>query len=354
MSTVTRRVARVLRIWAPGRVNLIGDHTDYTGGLCLPFALPLGILFELEPRERRLELRSDLDAQPCNVELPVDMHAGAMASLPRWARYVAATAAELGSTTGVAGTLTSTLPTGAGLSSSAALCVGTALALEAAAGRPDPDRLAVAGTAQRAELIASGVPCGLLDQLAIALGAPGAAVLIDCRAETAAHAPVPEHLEVWIVHSGIRRELAGSEYATRRAECEAAERVIGPLRDADLGDVASIDDEVLRRRARHVVSENRRVLDVVDALAAGDLDDVGRLLVEGHRSLSEDFDTSTPDMDRLVDRLCATDGVLGARMTGGGFGGCAVVLTKPGVDPTPSGLRSWRVRPSAGATVERY
>ena len=341
-----------LRVWSPGRVNLIGDHTDYMGGLALPFAIPLGIRFEVEASENNISLCSDQDEATCEVRLPC---ADPAVVEPRWARYVAAVAAEMAATTGLSGTLSSTLPLGSGLSSSAALCVGTAAALDAARGVTDWDRRRLSLTAQASEQRASGVPCGLLDQYAIAFGETGCATRIDFGADTVTTVRVPDGVDFWIIHSGVVRELSGSEYSTRRAQCEAAEAVIGPLATARLDDLEALAgqrDDTLLRRARHVITENARVDSMIDAFADEDFDRAGAILCDGHRSLATDFETSTPVVDALVDRLVTTPGVHGARMTGGGFGGCVVAITAPGIDPTPDGLRGWNVRPSAGVHLE--
>lgn len=308
--------------FAPGRVNLIGDHTDYTGGLCLPMAVTRGVTIRGERTGTSVRLRSDDDETPADVPLDVIDPA---ATSPAWARYVAGVVAELGPDVGFLGTVHSDLPIGAGLSSSAALEVAVALAL-GATGTPQE----VAALCQRAEQRASGVPCGILDQLSSTSGVEGHALLMDCALETTTPTPVPDSIEFVVVQSGQERTLAGSDYATRRAECERAESVIGPLREATLEDVGAIDDPVVRRRARHVVTENQRVRDTTAALGDGDLTAVGALFGASHASLRDDFESSTPIVDAVVDRLCATAGVHGARMTGGGWGGCVVAVTEPG------------------------
>ena len=156
---------------------------------------------------------------------------------------------------------------------------------------------------------------------------------------------MPEDVDVIVVHSGQTRTLVGSAYAERRAQCEAAERVIGPLRDASVDDLAALDDDGLRRRARHVITENTRVLAFADALRRDDRAEAGRLMLDSHRSLRDDFAVSTPVLDALVDRLVATAGVHGARLTGAGFGGCVVALADPG-----SPAEGWRLHPAAGAS----
>jgi galactokinase len=336
---------RVIQIHAPGRVNLIGDHTDYAGGRALPMAIDLGITIRGERGGDRVELRSSLDEAPAIVPIDVD-HPAAVE--PAWARYVAGVVAEVQPDAGFRGTIESTLPMGIGLSSSAALEVAVALALGAA---ETHDALAVAQLCQRAEQRGSGVPCGLMDQLASVCGQAGHALLIDFAATTWTTIRIPDDLAVHVVPSGVVRSLATSDYAARRLACEAAAAELGPLGDALAADVERLRDPRVRRCARHVVSENERVAAMTDALTAGDLRTAGEILVAGHRSLRDDFAVSVPALDALVERLVATPGVHGARLTGAGFGGCAVAFTEPEADL--SALGGWRVRPSAGAAVSR-
>lgn len=319
---------------SPGRVNLIGDHTDYTGGLVLPMTIDRWTVLEFEPHAR-VELRSA--DEPEAVDLALDV-ASPSDVTPAWGRYVAGVLAEMRPTSGIRGTVRTTIPIGAGLSSSAALEVGTAIAL----GHPGP-ALELARLCQRAEIRASGVPCGIMDQLCIAAGVRDHALLIDCGASTVEPVPVPEGVDV-VVRFIAHRTLVGSPYADRVAECAAAEREIGPLRLADLAAAASISDPVVRARALHVVGENQRVRDTVAALAARDLRSVGELMLASHASLRDLYGTSTPVMDAAVEQLMATPGVLGARMTGGGFGGCVVALAEPGAVSN-----GWVVRAVDGA-----
>jgi galactokinase len=312
----------VVEAFAPGRVNLIGDHTDHTGGLCLPMASTRGITIRARRGGNTVSLRSEQADDPAVIDLDVDDPA---AVRPDWARYVAGVVAELRPDSGLAGDLRSDLPVGAGLSSSAALTVAVALAL----GAPG-DPVDVAIVCQRAEQRATGVPCGILDQLASTSGVEGHALLLDCTLRTTAAVALPDDLEFVVVHSGQERTLAGSAYATRQDECRRAEAVVGPLRSTELTELGVIRDPVLRRRARHVVSENARVRDTIAALAAGDAAVVGAIFSASHASLRDDFDCSTPTVDATVERLAATPGVHGARMTGGGWGGCVVAAAEPG------------------------
>jgi galactokinase len=336
-----------VKAYAPGRVNLIGEHTDYTGGLVLPMAIDLGTTVEGAAVEGTAVegglVRLSSDAEPDDAVVPLAVTDPSSVD-PPWARYVAGVVSVLRPATGFAGSVRTTLPIGAGLSSSAALEVALALALGFDG---PPDELARA--CQEAEQVASGVPCGVMDQLAVAAGVAGHALLIDCSTLTVDPVPLPAGVEVVVVDSGVRRALAGSAYAQRRTECEAAARAVGvPLREATPADVAGIHDAVLRRRARHVVSENERVRAIVGAFAAADHTMIGVVMNESHASLRDDFDVSTPELDALVARLTRTPGVIGARLTGAGFGGCAVALVHTGavVEGRP-------VRAADGAHVER-
>ena len=322
---------------APGRVNLIGDHTDYTGGLVFPMAIDRWTEVEYTVGGNRVELTSADEPDPASFVLPVVGSPVAVA--PGWGRYVAAVAAELGATTGIRGSVSTTIPVGAGLSSSAALEVAAALALGHRGTALDLARLG-----QRAEHLATGVPTGIMDQLCIATAVEGHAVLIDCTTFEVTPSPVPDDVEI-VVRFVAQRTLEGSEYGQRVAQCAAAEALIGPLRAATLSDADAIDDPVVRARARHVVSENERVRAFADALAEGDYPTAGDVMTDGHRSLRDDFATSTPVMDAAVEQLCATSGVFGARMTGGGFGGCVVALCQPG-----SSVDGWTVRPVNAAS----
>ncbi|MCU1351668.1 MAG: Galactokinase, partial [Acidimicrobiales bacterium] len=243
----------------PGRVNLIGDHTDTTGGLVLPMAIDLATTVTGRTGGDAVILRSADEPEPAVVQLDVT---DPSTLDPPWARYVAGVVAELRPRQGFVGEVSTTLPIGAGLSSSAALEVAVALALGF-----DGSPLALAAACQRAEQRASGVPCGIMDQLASAAGLVGHALLIDCHALTVEPVALPAGVEVVVVHSGEARALAGSAYAERRAACEAAEAVVGPLRLVhEPAALDRIEDPVLRRRARHVVGENARVRAFAGAL----------------------------------------------------------------------------------------
>jgi galactokinase len=313
---------------APGRVNLIGDHTDYQDGFCLPIAIDREVRVEYVRRDDQQVLWSL--THPADAE-----HTG------RFAAMVAATESVLAGRgrppVGLDLALASTVPIGAGLSSSAAVEVALCLAFAAVADFPiGGTDLALA--AQEVEHVATGVPCGVLDQMSSVFGVAGNALLLDCASLEVDPVPLPHDVEFLVVHSGVARSLAGSEYAQRRDACEAAAARIGveTLRDATLQQVA--DDPI----ARHVVSENARVLAFVESLRRNDVDALGPLMLDSHASLRDDFRVSTPEVDLLVE-LCLQHGAFGARITGGGFGGCVVALL-------PGGAATH----AAGAIVERY
>lgn len=320
---------------APGRVNLIGDHTDYTGGLVFPMAIDRYTTISYEHTGDSVHLTSDDELGVAHVGLHDEFD---KSMEPRWGRYVAAVASLMAAPQALRGNISTTIPVGAGLSSSAALEISCALAMGSTL---TPRDLAL--MTQRAEQLATGVPTGIMDQLCIASARNGHGTLIDCHTLDITHIPIPDEVDI-VVQFIAHRTLEGSEYATRVAECAAAESVIGPLRVADIGHVENITDEIVRARARHVVSENERVRQFTDALVRGHYTAAGRLMVGSHQSLTRDYATSTSQMDAAVDAAINTEGVFGARMTGGGFGGCIVALCTP-----ESSLHGWRVRPSGAA-----
>ena len=316
---------------SPGRVNLIGDHTDYTGGLVLPMAIDRYTTISGTRTTASVHLRSQNEPEPVKFELPISSPDKVT---PSWGRYVAGVAAEMQNRAqGFDGEISCTIPIGAGLSSSAALEVATALALNDMSTPIERAKLC-----QRAEFRSVGVPCGIMDQLTVTSGIRDHALLIDCHALTISPVQLPNDVKV-VVQFIAERKLASSSYTERVAQCNAAEQIVGPLRLANLLSLASITDETIFRRARHVVSENQRVRDFAAMMRTGDLKSAGQLMIESHNSLDGDFETSTPQMNSAVAVAIAQPGVFGARMTGGGFGGCIVILA----DITAK-VDGWQVR----------
>lgn len=315
------------QVFAPGRVNLIGDHTDYVGGLALPMAIHLGTTIVFDRSPGRIDLDSDHHGR---VELTANngIFAPSSALKPTWSRFVIA-AIELlkvSPENGIVGTVTTTLPIAAGLSSSASLEIALCLALGSEA-----SGIRLAGIARDLEEAATGVPCGMLDQIAIATAQAGKATLIDFATLSVEPIELPPEVLIQIVNSGPR-QLENSAYASRRRQCEEAENEIGPLRKATMDDLSGLTNQMVKRRAKHVITENQRVLEFIDALGSHDLRAAGAAMLASHKSLKDDFEVSTPALDQLVETACNTKGVYGARLTGAGFGGCMVALTEPGVE----------------------
>lgn len=360
---------------APGRVNLIGEHTDYNDGYVLPMALDMGttvaasrrsdgLLRVLAPRVAGKDVARLDDLRPREG--------------PEWTRFVRGVAALLlaggCAIPGADLLIDGDLPLSAGLSSSASLEVGVAAALMGLAGCP-VERVALARLGQRVENQIVGLRSGIMDQLAVACGVAGYALLIDCRTLAITPVALPPDARVLVIDSGVPRALAASAYNQRRAECESA---LGKLRVArpDLQALRDVEPELLAAeawrldrvelgRARHVVGENRRVLESLAALSGGDVAGFGALMSASHRSLRDDYEVSGPELDRLVELALATPGVFGARLTGAGFGGCVVALVEtPQADAAAAGIvaryrqttirtgRAYVCLPGAGVRVE--
>jgi len=322
---------------APGRINLIGEHTDYNDGFVLPMAIDRAVWIALRPRtDRRVRVHSlDFD-QPCDCSLD-DLRKGN----GDWSEYVKGVAWALIEAchrlSGWEGVVAGDVPIGSGLSSSAAMELAAARAFAAVSGLAwDPARMALIG--QRAENGWVGVNCGIMDQLISAAGQAGHALLIDCRSLASQAVPLPAGYRFLVLDSAAPRTLAGSAYNQRRAECEAAVRRlqvaypgITALRDmtpAMLAAEAGRLDPVELKRARHVVTENERVLRSVEALRSGRAATLGELMLASHASLRDDYQVSSAELDALVAVAMDTPGVIGARMTGAGFGGCAVAMVE--------------------------
>jgi galactokinase len=328
---------RVIR--APGRVNLIGEHTDYNDGYAMPAAIGLEIrMAVLATDDRRVTITLDESGETASFALDaIGPPSGT------WIDYAAGTARALAESrrpiTGFRGVLGSTLPIAAGLSSSAALEMAVALALLGSEASVSAIDRALAG--QHAENDYVGVASGVMDQVASAAGVAGHAIRIDCRSLEWRPVPLPiREVAVVVCHSGSSRRLDTSAYNARRAECDRAvaeiaaiEPWVTSLRDVDPALLVAAEprmDPVAARRARHVVGENARVLETEVAFTAGDLAAVGRLFAESHASLRDLFDVSSPELDALVEIAASTDGVVAARMTGAGFGGSTVNLVRHG------------------------
>lgn len=324
--------APTIIVRAPGRVNLIGEHTDYNDGFVLPMAIDRAITIALRPRpDRRVALHALDYAQSAAFDLDRLEKDGT-----GWAEYVRGVAWALQTDgfdlRGWEGVLAGDIPRGAGLSSSAALELAAARAFAAVSGLPW-DAARMARLAQKAENEWVGVRCGIMDQMASAVARAGHALFLDCRSLAYEHIPLPAGTSVVVLDTATRRGLVDSAYNERRRQCESAARTLGvsALRDVDettLARRAADLDEVTLRRARHVVSENARVLQAIAAMRRGDALALGRLLDLSHASLRDDFEVSSPALDQIVALARREPGCLGARMTGAGFGGCAVALVE--------------------------
>ncbi len=328
---------------APGRVNLIGEHTDYNGGFVLPAALDKATVIAGGPRnDNVLELFS-LNIQACATVTLSDL-------VPQrqnaWTNYVAGVAhffKEAGKDIGGANLcINGNIPRGSGLSSSASLEIAAAYVLQSLNGFELP-ALQTITLCQRAENDFVGVHCGIMDQFICCLGKKDHALLIDCRSLEFNYSPFPAGVSLLILDTGVKRALARSAYNTRRDECQEGVRVLSSmlpgirmLRDVtteDLGRHGGMLSDTIRRRCRHVITENARVLESTRALTSGDVSRFGKLMYDSHLSLQHDYEVSCPELDVMVDICAEAEGVFGARMTGAGFGGCVVCLVKDAAAP---------------------
>lgn len=338
--------------WAPGRVNLIGEHTDYNGGLALPMAIDLGCVCVMGRGNGRHDRFAALD---------LDARWDGEGRAPGWARYalgvLALTRGATGEPDPVDVVVTSSVPMGSGMSSSAALEVSVATAAEGL-GQTRLEPLELARLCQRAEHEFAGVPCGLMDQLVSVAGRAGEALLVDFSDNSWTRYPAPAQGTVLVIDSGVRHALAEGEYAKRRASCERACSLLGV---ASLGGLSTsvaederLDDE-LRARVRHVTSEIERTRAGASALRDGRLDELGRLMSASHVSLRDDYKVSFAEVDAIVEAAQSVPGVFGARMMGGGFGGSAIVLGEveaiARLAQGDLGTQRWVVRASEGAAV---
>jgi len=358
---------------APGRVNLIGEHTDYNDGFVLPMAIERYILIAADANTSgQVTLHNETIGETATFSLRPKVERGE----PSWSNYVRGVIAGFQrrreKVSGFDAVIESTLPVGGGLASSAALEVATATLLEAMAGQA-LDPLEKALLCQQAEHEFAGVPCGIMDQFTSILARENHALLLDCRSRTTTPVPVTDpDVTVLIINTNVRHKLAESEYAKRRSQCEAAARAMNvkALRDATpaaLEAARSQMEPVVFRRARHVISENDRTVQAAQAIQNSDWPTVGRLMYASHASLRDDYEVSCPELDTVVEMAQAmgpAGGIIGCRMTGGGFGGCTVSLGKTeavrritrGLDPayekkTGRQASIFSSRPAAGARV---
>lgn len=323
---------------APGRVNLIGEHTDYNDGFVFPAAIDRYVQVLASPRFDQLIRVYSVDFEQ---ETEFSLTAVEQSEDAPWSNFVRGVSAQYQqrgfNLPGANLMISGNVPIGAGLSSSAAIEVAVAEAFRRL-GNLEIDAVQMALLSQAAEHEFVGVKCGIMDQFISALARPGTALFLDCRSLSYATVPLSEDLVIVVCNSAVERRLNTSEYNRRRAECEEAVRVlnktygdIDALRDASLEQLEGVRPglaEVSYRRARHVISENHRVLAAVEALRAGRKDDFGRLLYRSHDSLRDDYEVSCRELDLLVDLAREAPGTIGARMTGAGFGGCTVNLVE--------------------------
>ncbi len=324
---------------APGRVNLIGEHIDYCGGIVMPIAIPQSCYAALAPNPaggNNVTLTTTFTDEQVSVDPAAPITPGGVVPIGSWASYIIGVMrgfqahADLTSLAGMRLHVHSDVPVGAGLSSSAALEVATAFALQSAL----ETRLApidIAKLCQTAEHDFAGVPCGLMDQAASAMCRAGHALMLDCATDAVQWAPVMSSASLIVVHSGVSHSLAAGEYAKRRAACESAAATLGieHLARSDTDALAKLPSDIVPF-ARHVITEQQRVLSAQAALNAGDARGFGDLMSASHASLRDDYLVSCNEVDALVDAMSAVDGCYGARMTGGGFGGCVIALAEPG------------------------
>ncbi|KPL71993.1 galactokinase [Ornatilinea apprima] len=316
---------------APGRVNLVGEHTDYNDGFVFPMAIDSGVWIALRPRVDRKVVIQSLDFNETIAFDLLQLEAEKPVKPAEYMKGVAWALTQAGyDLTGFEGCMQGNVPIGAGLSSSAALEVATARAFAVVSGF-SWDAARMAQLSQKAENEWVGMNCGIMDQMISAAGKAGSALLIDCRTLEFEVAPIPSNAVVVVLDTSTRRGLVDSAYNERRAQCEAAARYfdVKALRDVSVERLLAEGsglDQVTFRRARHIVTENARTLEAKQAMQADDAAWLGRLMKASHASLRDDFEVSSPALDTMVDLANDFRGCFGARMTGAGFGGCAVAL----------------------------
>ena len=316
---------------SPGRVNLIGEHTDYNEGYVLPIAIDRELWIGVRSRpDRKIQVISDTSNQCFEFDLDTIIKGSG------WIEYIKGVAVQLQiagyQLSGWEGVISSDIPIGAGLSSSAALELAAARVIAQLSGIPwAPTKMAE--LCQHAEQSWVGVHCGIMDQMVVARSKKGHAFFLDCRTLEGQDVSLPNNFTIFVLDTTTRRDLASSAYNERRDECEEAARLLGvtALRDINILELSSETNklnETLLKRARHVVSENQRVIQVIDACASGNIELVGNLVNESHESLRNDFEVSSEAMNAIVDAARKQKGCLGARLTGAGFGGCAIAVVE--------------------------
>jgi galactokinase len=359
---------------APGRVNVIGEHTDYNDGFVLPMAIERYTVMAADTAisSRTISIYDIHFKETASIDISVPVTKG----LPKWSNYIRGVIAEFqtrgANVPALEVAFLSTVPLGGGLSSSAALEVSTATLLETVTGKAiDPVEKAL--LCQKAEHEFAGVPCGIMDQFISVLGREGHLLLLDCRSRHTELVPMNDpSVELLVINTNVKHELGSGEYAKRRADCEQAARVLGlkSLRDANAEQLETMKDkmsEVVYRRARHVIGEIQRTIQAADEIRNSSWPTVGQLMYESHKALRDDYEVSCPELDAVVEiaeSIGMKGGVYGCRMTGGGFGGCCVALVKAdGVDDISERIASgykektgidtaiFASRPAGGATI---
>ncbi|KAJ8363623.1 hypothetical protein SKAU_G00124540 [Synaphobranchus kaupii] len=358
-------------VCAPGRVNLIGEHTDYNQGFVLPMALPLvTVMVGSRTPDQNVSIVTATEAveEPRRVDfvLPKDNQTLSPGQ-PSWANYIKGVLHHYRAKPlpGFRAVVVSSVPLGGGLSSSASLEVAAYTFLQQLC-PDDGDKVAKALACQQAEHTHAGVPCGIMDQFVSVMGSEGHALLIDCRSLEATLVPLADpNLVILITNSNVRHSLTGSEYPSRRRQCEEAAAILGrsSLREASLQDLEDAKgnlDSVTFRRARHVIEEIKRTAEATEALKRAAYREFGKLMVESHNSLRDHYEVSCRELDELVSAAMGVEGVYGSRMTGGGFGGCTVTLLEAdAVDRTIQHIKEhyhgsptfYITKPSDGARI---
>lgn len=333
---------------APGRVNLIGDHTDYASGFAMPIAINLQLQIKATPTSGT---KITAFSHQLNELIEVDINDRRIehSSQSQLERFIKAAVTVIKDVNASKLEITSDLPISSGLSSSAAFSVALLMSL----GFKYNSKLELAKAAQKTEHLATGVPCGLLDQIAITMAEAGKALLINFSELSISSIPIPNEAVFLVIHSGIYRTLENQAYADRVKQADALAKLLGPLNEVGLEDLKSIKDPLLKRRAVHIITENERVKQASEALKQNDLSCFGQLLYQSHESLSKNYDVSTKEIDQIINYLKSIKEVIGARLTGAGFGGCIIAVLKRKLEKEQlKGMTYFYVIPSQGASLK--